>query len=261
MIILTTKIQKKRLIQRKSVNLQKDFVNMIRVRIYLSLFFILTGLYLKAQTYPSAQPKMVIETENGESDETSYSGSAPIVAHFTSNPTNLGNYTPLYEWHVYKAGEEESPYLVRYTQDFDYTFLQAGTSYISLNITFVLGTDSIEYELEEPFSVVASESVLNVPNAFSPNGDGRNDIFRVKPDYKSIIEFHGYIFNRWGKKIFEWTDISKGWDGKYNGSNVADGVYYCRIDAKGADGKTYKIRKAVNLLRGYLDESSTRTSN
>lgn len=211
--------------------------------------------------YPSAAPVMTVETEDGTEEDTEYSGSAPIVAHFTSNPSNVGSYTPLYEWHVYEAGKEDAPYLIRYDQDFDYTFTKSGTSYISLVISFVLDGDTIEYEMDSPFSVTASESVLNVPNAFSPNGDGQNDVFRVKEGYKSIIEFHGYIFNRWGKKLFEWKNIDEGWDGKHNGSDVPDGVYYCRIDAKGADGKVYKIRKAVNLLRGYLPSTSTATGN
>jgi gliding motility-associated-like protein len=226
----------------------------------------LTGGYtlvsaISDDEYPSAEPVMKVETPDGEEQNTEYSGSAPIVAHFTSNVTNLGNYTPLYEWHVYEAGKEDSPYLIRYDADFDYTFVKSGTSYISLNISFVQGQDTISYSLDTPFQITASESVLQVPNAFSPNGDGTNDVFKVKDGYKSIIEFHGYIFNRWGKKLFEWKDISQGWDGRSSGHDVPDGVYFCRIDAKGADGKVYKIRKAINLLRSYLEGSSTTTAS
>ena len=230
---------------------------MNRFRLITVLLSVFAAICLKAQNYPTANPQMVIETQDGEEESQSYSGSAPIIAHFTSNPTDVGSYTARYEWQVYKAGDPDNPYLVRYDKDFDYTFMQSGTSYIKLYITFTLGNDTIQYELSDPFSVTASESVLNVPNAFSPNGDGQNDVFRVKEDYRSIIEFHGYIFNRWGKKLFEWTDITQGWDGQHNGSKVADGVYYCRIDAKGADGKVYKIRKAVTLVRSYLSEQGT----
>ena len=131
------------------------------------------------------------------------------------------------------------------------TFNKSGTSYISLTASFVLGKDTILYSTETPFTITASESALNVPNTFTPNGDGFNDIFKVKDGYRSIVQFHGYIFNRWGKKLFEWTDISKGWDGKYQGSEVADGVYFCLIEAKGADGRKYHIKKAINLIRKY----------
>lgn len=206
---------------------------------------------------PTAYPQMEVyevETETW-SEVSEYSGSAPLQARFTSNVENLGGYTALYEWQVYKSGET-SPYLVRYDADFEYEFREAGTSRITLQISFVQGTDTIVYEMsnDDPpeFTIDVSTSSLSVPNAFSPNGDGVNDIFRVKKDgYQSIIEFKGYIFSRNGRKLFEWSDITQGWDGTYGGSDVADGVYYVRIDAKGADGKVYKIRQAVNLLRGY----------
>ena len=210
-----------------------------------------------ADDYPSAEPTMTVETEDGDSEETSYSGSAPITVHFKSNPTDVGEYTPAYEWRVYKSGEEDDAYLIRYDEDFDYTFTESGTSYISLAISFVLGTDTIEYEMEEDFTITVSESVLNIPNAFSPNGDGQNDVFKAKEDYASIIEFKGYIFNRAGKKIFEWDDVSQGWDGKSGGKDAPVGVYYCRIDAKGADGQKYKIRKAIHLFRDYHEESTS----
>ena len=206
---------------------------------------------------PTANPSMTVETEEGETEETDYNGSAPIVAHFTSNVENLGSCTALYEWIVYEEGKENNPYLRRYDKVFDYTFTKTIPSRIKLQVSFISGTDTIaEYVQETPFKITASSSSLIVPNAFSPNGDDSNDVFRVKPGYKSIVEFHGYIFNRWGRKLFEWKDISQGWDGRYNGTDVPDGVYYCRIDAKGADGKIYRIRKAVNLLRGYNLEGS-----
>jgi gliding motility-associated-like protein len=89
-----------------------------------------------------------------------------------------------------------------------------------------------------------------MPNAFSPNGDNHNDEYKAK-EYQSIVEFHAYIFNRWGQKLFEWSDPAKGWDGTYNGSPVKDGVYFVVIKARGADGIVYNIRKDVNLLRGF----------
>ncbi len=207
--------------------------------------------------YPTANPQMEVEEESGWVTVGEYSGSAPLKVRFTSNAENLGDYTPLYEWRVFKDGNSAAPYLVRYDADFDYEFRESGSSQITLQISFVNGTDTILYEPESSFSVEVSTSVLNVPNAFSPNRDGINDVFRVKQDYKSIVEFHGYIFSRNGKKLFEWTNLAEGWDGCYHGAEVADGVYYVRIDAKGADGKKYNIKKAINLLRGHSESSDS----
>ena len=117
--------------------------------------------------------------------------------------------------------------------------------------------------------VTISESRLVMPNAFSPNDDLKNDIYGAKgvcdpnstEHYRSIVEFHGYIFNRWGQKLFEWTDISKGWDGTYNGSPCKDGVYYVLVKARGADGKEYNIRRDVNLIRDFNEVTSTSSSN
>lgn len=101
------------------------------------------------------------------------------------------------------------------------------------------------------------ESRLVFPNAFSPNGDGINDKYQAK-EYENIKEFHAYIFNRWGQKLYEWTDPAEGWDGTYNGQDVKEGTYYVLVKAKGADGRQHNIRKDVNILRGYYTDSTTR---
>jgi gliding motility-associated-like protein len=93
------------------------------------------------------------------------------------------------------------------------------------------------------------ESKLIMPNTFTPNGDGHNDIFKAK-EYRNLSEFHAYIFNRWGQKLYEWTDPAEGWDGTYHGSEVKTGVYFVLVKARGTDDVIYNIRKDVNLLRG-----------
>lgn len=104
-------------------------------------------------------------------------------------------------------------------------------------------------------STVVLTSTLVMPNAFSPNNDRINDVYKVK-SYQNIVEFHAYIFNRWGQKLYEWTNIDEGWDGKYRGNDVKQGTYFVLVKAKGADGQTYNIRKDVNLLRGYTEGTS-----
>ena len=104
--------------------------------------------------------------------------------------------------------------------------------------------------------VTVSESKLVFPNAFSPNGDEYNEIYKAK-EYQSIVDFHAYIFNRWGQKLFEWTDPAQGWDGTYNGHDVKEGVYFVLVKARGADGREYNIRKDVNLLRNFNDTTTT----
>jgi len=104
-------------------------------------------------------------------------------------------------------------------------------------------------------STVVLTSTLTMPNAFSPNHDDINDIYKVK-QYQNIVEFRATIFNRWGQKLYEWTRIDEGWDGTYRGKDVKQGTYFVLVKARGADGQVYNIRKDVNLLRDYNEETS-----
>ena len=171
------------------------------------------------------------------------------------------NYTASYEWR-FTLNTETEPYLIRYEQDTEFTFTDAGTHSIVLYATFVNGNDTIAYTQDYwadrgPLTVNISESRLEMPNAFSPNGDGINDIYQAKTNYQSIVEFHAYIFNRWGKKLYEWDDPAGGWDGTYKGKDVAQGVYFVLVKARGADGREYNIRRDVNLLKGYTESTGT----
>ena len=68
---------------------------------------------------------------------------------------------------------------------------------------------------------------LFIPNAFTPNGDGINNIFIVK--HHNIVEFNILIFDRWGMLIFESNDITNGWDGTFKGNQVQEDVYVWKI--------------------------------
>ena len=85
-------------------------------------------------------------------------------------------------------------------------------------------------------------------------------MYKAKSGYQSIVEFHAYIFNRWGQKLYEWTNPADGWDGTYNGKDVKEGVYYVLVKAKGADGRKYNIKRDVNLLRGYDETAGSGTA-
>lgn len=225
----------------------------------LLLLVLCTALQAYADEVPTIDPQATFTTDEGEETGTSYSGSAPLTVVFHANAENVGMYTPHYEWRFTKEGETQ-PYLVRYEEETEYTFTEAGSHRIVLYATFINGTDTVAYTKDywqdaQPITIQISESKLEMPNAFSPNGDGINDIYRAKNNYQSIVEFDAYIFNRWGQKIYEWHDPAGGWDGKFNGKDVKQGVYFVLVKAKGADGRKYNIKKDVNLLRGYTESN------
>ena len=225
------------------------------------LLTVLSGQSFAQILYPTANPSALYRTSAGEEiDDASDAQSAPLEGHFTSNVQDLGEYSVRYEWRVYREGEKNSPILNRFDENLDYTFTESGTFYVQFYATFVHGNDTITYPAEgeaNPFVVSISESKLEMPNAFSPNGDGYNDIYKAKDGYQSIVSFEATIFNRWGQKIYSWNNIDGGWDGKFHGSVVKDGVYYVLVKAKGADGKDYTIRRDVNVLTGYSGTNSS----
>ena len=98
------------------------------------------------------------------------------------------------------------------------------------------------------------ESLLEVPNAFSPNGDGINDEFRVV--FKSLKTYNIVIFNRWGRVVYKSNDPSKGWDGKIGRNVAASGTYYYVIEATGTDRYTegrYKDRNIIYNIKGHIN--------
>ncbi|NCP45110.1 MAG: gliding motility-associated C-terminal domain-containing protein, partial [Flavobacteriales bacterium] len=89
-----------------------------------------------------------------------------------------------------------------------------------------------------------------IPNSFTPNDDGTNDVFRAYGEGIDLSNFKMYVFDRWGEKIFETDDITDGWDGTYRGSPVANGVYVWRIETKELFvNKRHEIMGHVNLFR------------
>ncbi len=90
--------------------------------------------------------------------------------------------------------------------------------------------------------------VIYVPNAFSPNGDGINDLFQVYPDYKLKLT-RIQIFDRWGEMVYDGDDALQGWDGSYKGTPQSTGVYIYQIDALWPTGKVAHVRGSLTLIR------------
>jgi gliding motility-associated-like protein len=89
-----------------------------------------------------------------------------------------------------------------------------------------------------------------IPNAFTPNGDGVNDNFKIfgsPPD--NITLFNMQIFNRWGQVIFSTTDITKGWDGKRNGEICPDDDYIWVIFYEDNNKRKTSNKGSITLLR------------
>lgn len=97
------------------------------------------------------------------------------------------------------------------------------------------------------FVQASDDVIVNVPfpNAFTPDGDGINDVFLGGVKYRNR-EFHLEIFNRWGNRLYFGED---GWDGTYQGADVAPGEYGYVVKFKAPDGTTRTLKGFVTLLR------------
>ena len=73
---------------------------------------------------------------------------------------------------------------------------------------------------------------LFVPNAFSPNDDGNNDLFAIQGALEEIQEYEIVIFSRWGDYVFRSTDPYSAWNGKFKNQQMGEGVYVWIIKVK-----------------------------
>lgn len=197
------------------------------------------------------QEEKVIDNVKGESGDTGseLGGSAPVTITFTAYPTDAVIHT---EWQM-SRDQEFKDIESRFNQpEVTQTFNEGGVFYYRF-----FGADSSgECETtSETYAISIGESVLECPNAFSPQAsEGVNDEWKVS--YRSIVQFHCWIFNRWGVKVCELTDPSQGWDGKYKGKYVKSGTYFYVIEARGADGVEYNLKGDINILN-YTGTGST----
>jgi gliding motility-associated-like protein len=89
--------------------------------------------------------------------------------------------------------------------------------------------------------------LFDVPNAFSPNGDGVNDMIFVKGF--GIAKLQWNIYNRWGILVFQSTNKNTGWDGMYNGRMQPEDVYHYVLEVKMSDGTKYTKKGDITLLK------------
>jgi gliding motility-associated-like protein len=116
------------------------------------------------------------------------------------------------------------------------------TYYATVDIDGCVATDSI---------TIWKDCYLDVPNAFSPDGDALNDYFLPRQLLsEGVTSFKMQVFNRWGQEIFSTTNLNgRGWDGRFNGEPQPQGVYIYLIEVGFHNGTKEKKQGNVTLLR------------
>lgn len=187
--------------------------------------------YINVYNYPTANfgsnpnPADVLHpevqfTDSSSSDVTSYQwyfGENGVLGN--SNDPNPSFTFP---------GDEPNTYPVQLVVSNQYSCIDSITHYLIVNGVFN----------------------FYVPNSFTPNGDGINDYFFPLGEGESMDEYHFYIFNRWGEKIFEATQLDTKWDGKYMNQPVEEGIYVWKIQVINAiTEEFYEYTGQVTLIR------------
>ncbi|MFI5221771.1 MAG: T9SS type B sorting domain-containing protein [Bacteroidia bacterium] len=109
-------------------------------------------------------------------------------------------------------------------------------------------TDSNNCANTKSFEVKSSCSGnIFVPNAFTPNGDGKNETFF--PVVRNVKSLHFEIYNRWGELLFETSQMNKGWDGTFQNSFVQPDVFVYRITYTGLNDEVNVLKGNVTLLK------------
>jgi gliding motility-associated-like protein len=169
--------------------------------------------------------------------------------------------SPQLTWTAYHGmGKRSGKLCVANRKDGEFHNLQ---SFNPLTFNFIDSTTKIN-ETEYCYRIVAHQSnsdvvsVSNVvciptefhvyaPNSFTPNGDGTNDIFKAIGTY--ILDYQLIIYDRWGTKLFETTDITQGWDGTYKNQPCPMDAYYFYINAQGTGSQRESLKGTVLLIR------------
>ena len=162
------------------------------------------------------------------------SGTAPLLVNFNNQTSGTGN---IYSWNF---GDPNSSSNTSSLTNPDHTYNTTGTYNVVLMVTnasgLCSGTTTVTIEVLENSSLI-------VPNVFTPNGDGKNDVFKIIST--GIKDLQCDIFNRWGTKIYSFSSASGSWDG----NNATDGTYFYILKCTGIDGKEYNLQGYLNLFR------------
>jgi len=150
--------------------------------------------------------------------------------------------TVIYQWEMLDTSNCMDCAVLTLTPDFTALYRVQITD----TLTQCTATDEVLITVEKPRKVY-------IPNAFSPNADGQNDVFglSIGQDVERILSVE--LFNRWGGKVFSQrniaTDVYFGWDGNLSGQKAEAGVYIYRVEVLFKDGVREVYGGDVTLMR------------
>lgn len=160
-------------------------------------------------------------------------GKLPLKVDFTNQSTGASAY--FWDFGDGSSSIDSTP---------TYTYQKPGTYTVKLAALTPQGcTDTAYVDI-----IVENDYYCFIPNAFSPDGNGVNDVFEFK--YNGLVKMTGYIFDRWGKLLYEW-EIPGGqwWDGNYQGVPCQQDTYMYMVRVKDLENKLHTYKGPLHLIR------------
>ncbi len=215
-------------------------------------------------TYQSIVAKANFTWTTTQPGETNYSlPEAPLTVNFVNSSENAD--PDKYEWFFFKdhavivkegAGGAKVDSIMSQSTAANpvYTYESSG-SYI---VKLVAAKQSTGYTCRDTFylkdPIVIDTSLVKVAPAFTPNGDGINDVLTIKTRSLESLDF--IVFNRWGRMVHHYNksgfipenSVLAAWDGKINGKLASPGVYFYVVNALGRDGKRRRKKGFTELV-------------
>lgn len=163
------------------------------------------------------------------------SGTAILPVDFTNTSTGATTYS----WNF--DGSNANSTLVNPSFSYD----MPG----SFTVTLIASNNNCKDTASTIITVTGASEITFVPNVFSPNDDGINDVFTISSI--GIQTMETYIYNRYGEIVYEWFGKNGQWDGHTYpaGQPVPDGTYYYFYKAVGSDGTVFEEKGTLTLLR------------
>lgn len=165
------------------------------------------------------------------------SGYPGLTVTFTNNSSNATSYV----WD-YDNGDSDATNNIN--QNGSSVFNSPGVYTVVLTASNGICDDTAQMQV---IVIPYEPLVIHVPNVFTPDGDGVNDVFII--DTENATTMNVVIVNRWGDFIAEITDLTSSWDGTSKGNEVNEGVYFFTYSVGGKDGTTQSGHGFVELVR------------
>ncbi len=205
-----------------------------------------------ADTDPPCPPNLLV-TNSCDQDQPATISNFVNVLTWSISSMDCPNPNDVAGYNVYYAPVEGADFtLLDHIDDADVNRYEHGSEFGIAGCYHVTALDSLGNESDSSNHIcVENCPFYSLPNTFTPNGDGANDVFVPYP-YKFIDRIDLVVFNRWGQVVFETSDPEINWTGQNsNGQDLSQGVYHyiCRVFESRGQGVT----ESAEVLKGFIE--------